>query len=180
MAGRGQSPFETLLFHSDGMSVEEIKRLLQQLIVQKQRWLGTFHPDSRVRCEAFRASGVEIGRDAFISIGLVVLDSYQPIVKIGNRVAFGNHVSLIAASSPNNSLLCDHPEVANRYIVTLPISIEDDVWVGTGAIILPGVTIGEKSIVGAGSVIREDVPPYSVVAGVPARVIRTLEELDIC
>jgi len=176
MSGGAQSHFEKLLWHSDEMSIDEIRHSLKQLIVQKQRWLGTFHPDSRVRCEAFRASGVEIGIDVFISIGLVVLDNYQPIVRIGDRVDFGNYVSLVAASSPDHSLLRHHPEVANSCIATLPISIEDDVWVGSGAIILPGITIGEKSIVGAGAVIREDVPPYSVVAGVPGRIIRTLRK----
>jgi maltose O-acetyltransferase len=53
-----------------------------------------------------------------------------------------------------------------------PIKIEDDVWVGFQAIILPGVTIGRGSIVGAGAVVTKDVPPYTVVVGVPARPLR--------
>ena len=54
----------------------------------------------------------------------------------------------------------------------LDVVIEDDVWVGTGAIILKGVTIGRGSIIAAGALITKDVPPYSIVGGVPARVIK--------
>lgn len=172
-----KSEFERLLFDSDGMSIKEIRRLLKCLVVQKQRWLGAFHPDSRLRCEAFRASGVKIGKGVFITIGLIILDGYKGIVSIGDRVAFGNYVTIVAASAPNNSLLCKHPEVAEGYIKTLPVNIKEDVWVGSGTIILPGVTIGEKSIIGAGSVVREDVLPYSIIAGVPGRVIRNLKKI---
>lgn len=172
-----KNDFEKLLFHSDEMSIKEVRKLLKNLIVQKQRWLGTFHPDSRVRCEAFRVSGVKIGQDVFISIGLVVLDDYRSIVSIGHRVAFGNYVSLIAASAPNNSLLREHSEVIGRCNKTLPISIDDDAWIGAGAIILPGVSIGRNSIVGAGSVVKGDVSPYSIVAGVPAKTIRKLKAI---
>lgn len=170
--------FKKILFQSDEMPVAEIKRLLKSLKVQKQRWIGGFHPDSRVRSEAFRASGVQIGNNTFISIGLVVLDAYKQLVNIGNRAAFGNYVTLIASSGPNDSLLSKHPEVMQRCIKTAPICIDDDVWVGAGVIVLPGVRIGKSSIIGAGAVIKEDVLPYSIVAGIPGRVIRTIDNFD--
>ncbi len=55
------------------------------------------------------------------------------------------------------------------------VVIEDNVWIGTGVIILPGVNIGEGSIIGAGSVVSRNVPAKSIVAGIPARIIRNLE-----
>ena len=58
------------------------------------------------------------------------------------------------------------------------MAIEDDAWIGAGAIILPGVTIHKGAIVGAGSVVTKDVPPYSIVAGNPARVIRQIDIED--
>lgn len=168
-----ESNLARLLFNSDGMSMDEVRDLLKDIIIQKQRWLGTHHPDSRIRSEAFRASGIKIGGDVFISLGMVILDDYRPLVSIGDRTAFGNYVSLVAASGPNNSLLKKLPEV-NRYIKYKPITIENDIWVGSGVIVLPGVTIGEKSIIGAGAVVTRDIPPYSIAAGTPARVIESL------
>ncbi|MEE4213008.1 MAG: DapH/DapD/GlmU-related protein [Parvularcula sp.] len=61
-------------------------------------------------------------------------------------------------------------------ILANPIAIEDKVWIGFGATILKGVTIGEGAIVAAGAVVTKDVPPYSIVAGNPARVVRNLAE----
>ena len=121
---------EKLLYHSDGMSIKKIRELLENMVIQKQRWIGTNHPDSKVRKEAFRVSGLEIGDDVFISIGLVVLDSqkYNPIVTIGNRVAFGNYVSLIGGSGPNNSLLQYNSYVKKRCIKEAPILIKEDEW----------------------------------------------------
>ena len=60
-----------------------------------------------------------------------------------------------------------------------PVVLEDYVWIGYGAIVLPGVTIGRCSIVGAGSVVTHDIPPCSIAAGVPARVLRELAEHEI-
>jgi len=57
---------------------------------------------------------------------------------------------------------------------TKPVVIEDDVWIGANAVVLPGVTIGARSVVGAGAVVVKDVAPKTIVAGVPARVIRDL------
>ncbi|MBN2120915.1 MAG: hypothetical protein JW734_07685 [Candidatus Omnitrophica bacterium] len=176
MTKNKKTDFEKLLFHSDEMDIDEIRTLLKGLIVQKKRWLGGFHPDSKVRCEAFRSSGVKLGQDVFISMGVIILDGYKPIVSIADRCALGNYVTLVAASEPNNSLLCKHPEIAKRCIKRLPITIEEDVWIGTGAIVLPGVRIGQKSIIGAGAVITDNVSPNSIVAGVPARLIRTFSE----
>lgn len=175
MPDSARTDYERILFESDQIPMEEIRRMLKGLIVQKQRWIGSFHPNSKIRAEAFRASGVEVGEEVFISIGMVILDDYKPIVRIGDRAAFGNYVSLVAASSPNNSVLREYRDVVKRCIKTEPISIGEDVWVGTGAVILPGVTIGEKCIIGAGAVVVKDTPPCSVAAGVPAKVIRKIK-----
>jgi maltose O-acetyltransferase len=91
------------------------------------------------------------------------------------RVTIGNFVVLSA-----QSMLLDAGLDLNGFAerdrqphIDSPIVIEDGVWVGAGAIILPGVTIGRKSVIGAGSVVTKDVPPFTVVVGNPARPIGT-------
>jgi acetyltransferase-like isoleucine patch superfamily enzyme len=78
----------------------------------------------------------------------------------------------------SNSHVFDDPEVCfiDQGITTLGVTIEDECWIGAMAAILDGVTVGHNSVVAAGAVVIEDVPPYSLVAGVPARVIRNLKE----
>ena len=66
-------------------------------------------------------------------------------------------------------------QIEPRIYANKPISIGDGVWIGAAALILPGITIGERSIVGAGSVVTRDVPPYTIVAGNPARPIGKVE-----
>ncbi|MCD6461281.1 MAG: acyltransferase [Thermoplasmata archaeon] len=90
-------------------------------------------------------------------------------VEIGNNVLIGPRVIIHSA----NHRFADR-ETPIRYQghEYRRVVIEDDVWIGGGAIILPGVRIGKGAVVGAGAVVTKDVPPFSVVAGVPARVIK--------
>lgn len=168
-----KTPLEKILFESDDMEIEDIKKEIDKLIVQKKRWLGTHHPDNKVRVEAFRSSGLTIGKDVFISMGMVVL-GYERVY-IGDRVAFGNGVSLITGSKPNNSLLNYHYQV-QQCIKEKPIKIGEDSWIGTGTTILPDIEIGKMSIIGANSLVNRNVEEYSVYAGSPIRLIRRLDK----
>lgn len=88
-------------------------------------------------------------------------------VTVGNGVWVANHASIISATHPADvEFIGDHPLVQGG------VQIEDNVWIGSHAVILPGVTLGRSCIVGAGCVVTRDVPPYAVVAGVPARILR--------
>lgn len=91
-------------------------------------------------------------------------------VDIGDRVMIGPNVNIITTGHPL--------QVSQRraYVEGKPIVIEENVWIATGATILGGVRVGENSVVGAGAVVTKDVPPNSFVAGVPAKIIRSLEE----
>ena len=92
-------------------------------------------------------------------------------MKIGNRCLFGPSVSIYTVSHPVDPR---ERNGAQGPEFTAPVVIHDDVFIGGGAIILPGVTVGEGSTVGAGAVVVSDVDAYCVVAGNPAKVIRTL------
>ena len=80
---------------------------------------------------------------------------------------------MIASHVAISSVTHDHTGPAMwRTVVTRSIHIEEDAWIGAHAVILPGVTVGRGAVVGAGSVVTHDVPPYAIVAGVPARILR--------
>lgn len=112
---------------------------------------------------------IELGENTYINFNCTILDSGT--VKIGNRSMIAPSCSFYSGTHPTDSKLRDGirgPELA------APIVVGDDVWIGGGTTVLPGVTIGNGSTVGAGSVVSKDVPPYTVVAGNPARLIRRL------
>jgi acetyltransferase-like isoleucine patch superfamily enzyme len=86
---------------------------------------------------------------------------------IGSRVTIAHGAMIFTDSGPNTS-----PLLQKRFPIEFkPVKIGDDVWIGAGAMILPGVTIGSKCVIGAGSLVKEDVPDGSIVAGSPAKVI---------
>ena len=149
-----------------------------KLPYETRKWLGCYHPNVKIRHFFLETIGFKIGEDSFINIGLMLAErGDEPgkvIVKIGERVAISSGVTLITCSSPNNSKLLKDKYVKEHLIKEAPIVIEDDAWLGAGAIIFPGITIGKEVIVGAGTVVTENVPDRTIVAGVPARIIRTL------
>lgn len=110
---------------------------------------------------------VRIGSNVFINNDFMVLGSGR--VSIGDNVLIGPGARLY---TPNHPL--DLELRREGWEIGLPITIEDDAWLGGSVVICPGVTIGARSVVGAGSVVTKDVPPDVVVGGNPARVIRTL------
>lgn len=113
----------------------------------------------------YNMSECEIGDYSGIGMG-----SYIGTVKIGKDVMVGEN--LIALSQNHAFDDTKRPMREQGWQPDQPIVIEDDVWIGTRVIILPGVHIGKGSIIGAGSVVTRDVPQYSIVAGNPAKIIR--------
>lgn len=114
-----------------------------------------------------------IGDEVAINRGCGFFASYRAsggVITIGNKVAIGPHVRIFAAGhDPSSIELID---------TAAPVTIHNLVWIGANATILQGVEIGEGSVVAAGSVVTRDVPPYVIVAGCPARVIKKREISD--
>jgi maltose O-acetyltransferase len=112
-------------------------------------------------------SHIHIGDAFYMNFGGVILDCAE--VRIGNQVMCGPNVQIYAATHPVDAAeRCKGPELAR------PITIGNRVWIGGGAIILPGVTIGDDTVIGAGSVVTKDIPPRVSAAGNPCRVLREL------
>jgi len=133
----------------------------------------------RIRVIILRQSGIRIGKNVIINEGITIISKigWEEHIEIGNRVAISSNVCLVATSNPPDSKLRDYSSNFPNVDVVGDIIIGDDVWIGTAAIILPNVTIGACSVVGAGAVVTKDVPPYCIVAGVPAKVIKILESI---
>ncbi len=92
-------------------------------------------------------------------------------------VEIGSHVNLaqgITVTALNHNFNDTNKRIDEQGVSTNPVTIEDDVWIGANAVILPGVTIGNHCVVAAGAVVTKDVPPHSLVAGVPAKVIKQI------
>lgn len=111
---------------------------------------------------------IKIGEKVFFNFNCVVLD--VTYVTIGSRTLFGPNVQIYTATHP-----IDFRERATGLEYAKPITIGEDVWVGGSTVICPGVTIGARTVIGAGSVVTKDIPDDVFAAGNPCRVIRQLK-----
>ncbi len=118
------------------------------------------------------------------AVGDVVIGDYTRIglhCTVIGPVTIGNHVNLaqgITVSALNHNFEDTRLRIDEQGVNTSEIIIDDDVWIGANAVITAGVHIGRHSVVAAGAVVTKDVPEYSVVGGVPAKVIRTIRQTD--
>ena len=129
----------------------------------KTRILSTIVPSEFV---TYSGGRLEIGDHVYINYGASI-DVHQ-LVRIGNYCIIGTYVLI---SDNDYHQIDEH----NQLPPSKPVIIEDRVWVGDRVIVLKGVTIGRGSVIGAGSVVTKDIPPDSVAAGVPARIIRKIK-----
>jgi maltose O-acetyltransferase len=115
--------------------------------------------------------GITIGARTFVNFNCTMLDGAA--ITIGDEVLIASGVQLITATHP-----IDPEPRRDAWERALPITIADGVWLGAGAIVLPGVTIGENTVVGAGALVTKDLPAGVVAYGNPARVVREIGEGD--
>lgn len=169
------------LIKGTGTTIGASARVLNAGKDSAQIRIGDF---SRVEGELFvfaHGGRISIGDWCFIGPGTRIWSAFE--LTIGNRVLISHSVSIMDSLTHPISASLRHEQF--RAIVTSghpkridlgekPVSIEDDVWIGAGAIVLRGVRVGKCAIVGAGAVVTKDVPPYTIVAGNPAKTIRIL------
>lgn len=123
-------------------------------------------------CTITCPGGISLGNDVIISKGCHI-DGNGGLI-IGDYVLLGYNVSLLTAS---HGLSLGKPMIYQELTVK-PVIIGSDVWIGANAVVLPGVKIGEGSVIGANAVVSQDVPAYAIVGGVPAEVIRNRKEIQ--
>jgi len=115
----------------------------------------------------FPGKGLIAGDDIDIALGVIITTNGG--VRIGNRVLIGYRAQIISA---NHKIPPMRDKIFDSGHEKKEVIIEDDVWIGANAIILPGVKIGQGAVVAAGSIVNKDVPAYSTVGGVPAKIIK--------
>jgi maltose O-acetyltransferase len=113
-------------------------------------------------------SNIELGNRVFFNFNCIVLDVCR--VRIGDYTQFGPGVQILTPMHPFNA------ELRRKQEYGKPIDIGSDVWVGGGALILPGVRIGARTVIGAGSIVTRDIPDGVFAAGNPCRVIREIAD----
>jgi acetyltransferase-like isoleucine patch superfamily enzyme len=144
--------------------VRAVQRYEAQRVLQSCRTVGT-SVRLRMPVTVYHPESLSFGDH--VDIGEFVVIRASGGVTIGNRVLVAAHAVISSRQ---------HPTALPRWGVTedAPIAIEDDVWIGAGAIVLPGVRIGTGAVIAAGAVVTTDVAPMTVVGGVPARVIKDI------
>lgn len=140
--------------------MRRLKRVLRLLFGKKDTKLSEL--------EILKSRGLKVGTNFFMAPGCVIDPAHCWHIAIGNNVAFGPQVFILA-----------HDSIMHRFIgygnVT-NVSIGDDVTISTRAVILPGVTIGNRVMIGAGAVVSKNIPDNSIAVGNPAKVIGTFDD----
>lgn len=162
------------MMHRTGALVQKLNRLPMKAGVRRRRLTAKIFQKVGANLVLREGLRIDFGRhttigdNCYINYNFTVLDVCP--VAIGNRVLIGPNVALYAAKHPLDYLDRREFEFGG------PVTIEDDVWIGGSAVVLAGVTIGARSVIGAGAVVTRNIPPDSLALGAPARVVRKLNE----
>ena len=158
-----------MLFEFNSSSPDDtVKRneVLRKILGQTQT---NFHIVPPFRCDY--GYNIEIGENFYSNFNLIILDCAK--VSIGNNVYIGPTVGIYTAGHPV------HYELRNQeYEYALPIGIGNNVWIGGHVVINPGITIGDNSVIGSGSVVTGDIPDNVIAVGNPCKVLREITEND--
>lgn len=146
-------------------SPDEVRSLLEQI------WGQSLDASVRMFPPFYTAFGktTRVGKNVFVNFGCTFLD--QGGITLEDGVFIGPGVKILTEAHP------EQPEIRHT-LLTRPVIIRRKAWIGAGDIILPGVTVGENAIIAAGAVVTKDVSDNTVVAGVPARILRTINNTD--
>lgn len=155
-------------------------------LYQHRAWSAKIYHSVRMDTPPYRT--FSIGKNSVVesfscinnAVGDVVIGDFSRIgihSTVIGPVTIGSHVNLaqgITVTALNHNFSAKDKFIDEQGVATSPIVIEDDVWIGANAVILPGVRIGRHSVIAAGAVVNRDVPPYSLAVGVPAQVKRKI------
>lgn len=156
-----QKEYNNLDFEEAGRNNPILKDLLKKS--------NDVHILQPFKCEF--GNNISFGEGCFVNFDCIFLDTAP--INIGDRVLFGPRVTLITVGHPVDA---QWRNCGDMY--AFPITIKNNVWIGANVTILPGVTIGENTVIGAGSVVTKDIPNNVVACGSPCRIVREINEND--
>lgn len=131
---------------------------------------------SKNRCRLERLRGVKIGKNVFMGGGNI-LDRVRPdLITIEDHVSISGGVNILTHSNPTSPL---RDILGDSSHIIAPVHIKKGAWIAINVVILPGVTIGENSIVSTGSVVMKDVAPNTIVGVAPARFLKEIKNIDL-
>ena len=119
-----------------------------------------------------RGKTVHIGKGTYINSGLTLIDDYE--IYIGENCLLATNVTICTTGHPVHPALRPHGEM-----YSFPVKIGNNVWIGSNVVILPGVTIGDNAVIGAGSIVTKDVPANVIAVGNPCHVMREITDRDL-
>jgi len=163
VAGRNRARRLTRLFN---LTTEEELEKRQEILKELFGGMGeNVYIEPTLRCDY--GDNIYLGNNVFINFDCILLDCNT--IHIGDNVQLATRVQLLTAYHPIKAIERNAgPELAS------PIRIGDSCWLGGGVIVLPGVTIGENTVIGAGSVVTKDIPANVVAVGNPCRILREI------
>ena len=156
--------------YTDYKSTAGKNNLFRKVMIKMGKALTKCFPHNRIRMLGLKMCGFKVGEKVYVAEGLVIasmISDQSCKLELGDRVSIGPRVTIVLASDPNWSEFRKKVNIVRSFV-----KLKDDCWIGSGAIILPGVTVGQGAIVAAGAVVNKDVPPHTVVVGVPAEVVK--------
>ncbi|HYM80059.1 MAG TPA: acyltransferase [Candidatus Limnocylindria bacterium] len=145
-----------------------LRTFAQKLLHQ---WARTCIPPG-LRITLYRAMGVRIGRDVFVGLDTWLDDQFPELIEIQDGVTISFRVTVVVHDDARR---LDRVEAGAGHGTVAPVRLLRGCYLGAACMILPGVTVGERAVVGAGAVVTRDVPPGTLVVGVPARVVKDVE-----
>ncbi len=163
---------------SANLEAKSIGGLIKSFFGKVIQWIAMtrFPIGAKNRCRLERLRGVKIGKHVFLGGGNI-LDRVAPqLITIEDYVSLAGGVYILTHSNPTTPL---REILGEESHVIKPVKICRGAWIAINVVILPGVTIGENSIVAAGSVVRKDVPPFTIVGGSPAKVLKNIRPIEI-
>lgn len=162
---------------SANLEAKSIGGLFRSFFGKIIQWMAMtrFPIGAKNRCRLERLRGVKIGKHVFLGGGNI-LDRVRPdLIVIEDYVSLAGGVNILTHSNPTTPL---REILGEKYHVLAPVHIKRGAWIAINVVILPGVTIGENSIVATGSVVMNDVPPYTIVGGSPAKFLKEIKQVS--